>query len=56
MMKCGGKMNKVSSLELLRNEYLQYVLVEQRLSINTKESYENDLRNYCSFLELKKIS
>jgi len=49
-------MNKVSSLELLRNEYLQYVLVEQRLSINTKESYENDLRNYCSFLELKKIS
>ena len=49
-------MKLVSPLEVMLDEYLQYVLIEQHLTINTKKSYENDLNQYCCYLKDKKIS
>jgi len=37
------------------NEYLEYVVVEQRLTENTRISYQNELTKYCLYLEKKGI-
>ena len=37
-------------------EYLDYVLIEKKLSINTIESYRIDLQYYSNFLGKKSIS
>ena len=38
------------NLEKAKKEYLEYVLIEQHLSDNTKLSYENELNKYIMFL------
>ncbi len=43
-------------LDKQREGYLQYVLVEQHLTMNTKESYRLELEKYCTFLHEKNIS
>lgn len=35
-------------------EYIEYVLIEQHLSSNTKISYENELKKYMSYLKEKR--
>ena len=42
------------SIENAIKEYIEYVLVEQHLSNNTKISYENELRKYMCYLEDKR--
>ena len=37
-------------------EYLDYVLIEKKLSVNTYKSYKNDLDKYVAFLNGKKFS
>lgn len=37
-------------------EYLDYVLIEKKLSVNTYKSYKNDLDKYVAFLDGKKFS
>lgn len=43
------------SLLKQKDEYLEYVLVEQHLTINTKTSYENELIKYINYLNKKRI-
>lgn len=43
------------SLLKQKDEYLEYVLVEQHLTINTKTSYENELMKYINYLNKKRI-
>lgn len=43
-------------LEKAMNEYIEYVLIEQHLTINTKISYEKDLFKYISFMKEKGIN
>ncbi len=43
-------------LEMAKKEYLDYVLIEQRLTINTKNSYENELNKYIKFIMKRNIS
>lgn len=37
------------------DEYLEYVVIEQNLTINTKESYKNELYRYKNFFENIKV-
>lgn len=37
-------------------EYLSFVLIEKKLSINTKSAYEKDLFDFCLFLNNKNIN
>lgn len=43
-------------LDEAMNEYIEYVLIEQHLTTNTKVSYENDLFKYISFMKKKGIN
>lgn len=36
------------------NEYLKYILIEKNLTMNTKNSYENELKSYLLFLEKRR--
>lgn len=38
-------------MDLLRDEFIHYLLVERGLSQNTLEAYERDLTNYINFLQ-----
>ena len=37
------------------NEFIEYVMIEKKLSKNTVESYKEDLKHYISFFDNKKI-
>jgi integrase/recombinase XerD len=43
------------SLDILVDQYLNYLLVEKGLSKNTLESYSSDLTRYLNFLKTKRI-
>ena len=43
-------------MQALLNQFLDYVILERGLSPNTKEAYQNDLRNFLAYLKKKKIS
>ncbi|HIT21830.1 MAG TPA: site-specific tyrosine recombinase XerD [Candidatus Scybalousia intestinigallinarum] len=43
-------------LDKERESYLQYVLIEQHLTMNTKESYRLELEKYCIFLKQQRIT
>ena len=43
-------------LDKERESYLQYVLIEQHLTMNTKESYRLELEKYCNFLKKNNIT
>lgn len=49
-------MEKETHLEKQINEYLQYVLIEQHLTENTKSSYSDNLKKYKEFLKKRKIN
>ena len=46
---------KLSKLELSINDFLNHIQFEKRLSNNTKNSYQNDLKHYQLFLKDKNI-
>lgn len=48
-------MKKETHLEMQISEYLQYVLIEQHLTENTKRSYHDNLKKYKEFLEKRMI-
>jgi len=41
--------------EFLKNKFFEYILLEKGYSINTKESYEDDLKKFFDFLEKNEI-
>jgi len=45
----------MSSLDVLVDQYLNYLLIEKGLSKNTIESYSSDLTKYLKFLKNKRI-
>jgi len=45
----------MSSLDVLVDQYLNYLLIEKGLSKNTIESYSSDLTTYLKFLKNKRI-
>lgn len=38
------------------DDYINYIFIEKKLSNNTKDAYQNDLNDFCHFLNNKKIS
>ncbi|MDD5644062.1 MAG: site-specific tyrosine recombinase XerD [bacterium] len=47
---------KSHSLVILVNEFINYLLVERSLALNSIEAYKNDLKRFIGFLDGKKIS
>ncbi|MCK9555743.1 site-specific tyrosine recombinase XerD [bacterium] len=47
---------KSHSLVILVNEFINYLLVERSLAINSIEAYKGDLKRFIIFLEKKKIA
>jgi integrase/recombinase XerD len=45
----------MSSIDVLVDQYLNYLLIEKGLSKNTIESYSSDLSRYLNFLKKKRI-
>ncbi len=41
--------------EILKNKFFEYILLEKGYSINTRESYEDDLKKFFDFLEENEI-
>lgn len=43
-------------MDLMKQDFIDYIYMEKQLSKNTKEAYENDLEDFIRFLQIKKLT
>ena len=45
----------MNNLNILLDDFINYIYIERKLSDNTKDSYKRDLTRYIKYLNSKKL-